>query len=355
MTYQPKYQITDSLLGTITQIESLRTQIDSSYILPEREIEMRYRATVEEIHSSTAIEGNPLSMRQVEGALANKPALTRHQYAEIEVRNYKKALDFIEKRKSTSKPINMDDILAIHGIITRNLLPEEKTGKLRDVGVDIVDQYDTVLYKAPSTDILVHEIAELLNWINNSSDIHPVIAAAVLHYQFVSIHPFADGNGRTTRVLTHLYLGLRGYDFRNSLVLDSYYLADKQAYYDALHRVQGSNYLQAVSSTLGSWIKYFAEGFLSAAKVLLAEVTILSSIVKPEDQSKQISSEDADLLNYAKQFGSINLAEAQDILPNTPRRTLQRRLNSLVNRGYVTLSERARNARYTWNSYEEGE
>jgi Fic family protein len=350
MAYLPKYQITDTLLSIIAEIEALRAHVSSSYILPEREIEMRYRATVEEAHSSTAIEGNPLNLKQVEKVLADGTALTRHQYAEIEVRNYKKALDFVDKRKLTGEPITLEDILTIHGIITGGLLPEDRVGKLRSVGVDIVNQDDVTLYIAPEAAILEQELVELLDWLSASQDIHPVIAAAILHYQFVSIHPFVDGNGRTTRALTHLYLGLRAYDFRGALVLDSYYLADKQAYYSALHEVQGETYGHAATAILDSWVTYFAEGFLSSTKVLSVEVTILSSVVGGDKPLRRINAEDADLLNYAKQFGSVTLADAEDILPNVPRRTLQRTLKKLVDEGYLTTSGNTRNTSYVWNA-----
>lgn len=91
--YKPNYHITDELLSTITKIESYHTQITTSHLLPEREIVMRYRATVEATASSTSIEGNPLNNKQVAKVLSDNSGkqLTRHQYAEIEVKNYKKA------------------------------------------------------------------------------------------------------------------------------------------------------------------------------------------------------------------------------------------------------------------------
>lgn len=349
MAYEPDYQITDELLAMVAEIEALRTRVGSSVILPEREIELRHRATVEATHSSTAIEGNPLNIKQVEKVLADGTVLTRHQYAEIEVRNYKKALDFVDKRKSEKEPISLKDILSIHKLIMKDLLPADKIGILREVGVDIIDQNEKVLYKGPHYSILEKEITELLDWLESNDTVHPVIAAAVLHYQFVSIHPFSDGNGRTTRALVHLYLGLRDYDFRGALVLDSYYLADKRAYYDALHNVQGENYEIAAKATLDSLISYFASGFLSSAKVLFVEVTILSGLVDGGELSKRIGIEEADLLSYAKSFGSISLSIAKGILPNVPTRTLQRKLKVLVDDGYLTQSGGSKNIVYFWN------
>ena len=88
------------------------------------------------------------------------------------------------------------------------------------------------------------------------------------HYQLVSIHPFADGNGRVARLLTMLYLGIRDYDNNGSIVLDSYYAQDRGEYYAALHNCQGEKYREGQDIT--SWVSYFVAGFLSAAKALWA-------------------------------------------------------------------------------------
>jgi Fic family protein len=346
--YKPNYQITDELLGKIAEIESYRTKVDSSYILPEREIEMRYRATVEATHSSTSIEGNPLNMKQVEKVLSDSKhqQLTRHQYAETEVKNYKKALDFIDKRKDFKKPITLKDILVIHSLIMTDLLPPTKIGTLRQKAIYIADQDDNVKYTGPGTRTLTKEIDELLSWLTNAKDVHPVIAAAVLHFQFVSIHPFSDGNGRATRALTTLYLGLRDYGFRDALVLDSYYSSDKLAYYAALDL--SDNYEGRKEANLNPWINYFTDGFLSSANLLSAEVAILSNLAggpRPE----KISRDDVDLLSYAQQFGSISLSEAEEILRGVHRRAIQRRLKKLVDGGYLEMVGSARDTRYKWN------
>ncbi len=334
---QPSYRITDALLNTIAQIEALRLQIGSSYLLPEREIEMRYRASVEATHSSTSIEGNPLSRKQVERVLSSGENLTRHRYAEIEVRNYKKALDFINQRKTEDSKITTQDILTIHKIILENLLAESKVGAWRKTPVYIADERDQPIYTASSAANAPKETQKLLDWLNEKSyGIHPVIAAAIFHFHFVSIHPFADGNGRTTRILTSLYLGLRDYDLRGSLVLDTYYVADKPGYYQALQN-QGDNYRTrtGVKADLTPWIHYFAEGFLSCTKVLAVEVVMLTQLVAHLPPKPKISREEADILSYLQQFGSMTLSEAEEIMPGVPRRTVQRRLKNLVDQGYI--------------------
>ena len=350
--YKPNYHITDGLLNKIAEIEAIRSTVNSSYILPEREIEMRYRATVEATHSSTSIEGNPLNIKQVEKVLSDKKPLTRHQYAEIEVKNYKKAMDWIDRRKNhASEKISDEDILTIHEIIAKDLLDKEKIGAWRKNPVYIENQNGETVYDGPTAKTVPQEIAKLLAWLNDESySIHPVIAAAILHFQFVSIHPFADGNGRTTRALITLYLGLRDYDFRGPLVLDSYYSTDKASYYKALHTVQGQNYATAQTAVLNPWLDYFANGFLTSAHVLAAEVALLSNLAKDSQIRQKISRDEADILSYIKQFGSITLSEAEGVLVSTPRRTIQRKLKNLVDAGYIEPTGVTNGTKYTITS-----
>ena len=345
--YKPRYTISDKLLNDIAMIESCRTNIDTSYILPEWEIEMRDRASVESTHSSTSIEGNPLGLKQVERVLTEKAQLTRHQYAEIEVKNYKKALDFIEKRKLNKIPISLQDMMAIHGLVTDRLLPKEKVGILRKSPIFVTNSDGSVVYTGPEATILEREISELIDWLIYSDTIHPVIVAGILHLWLVSIHPFADGNGRTARLITNLYLGLVNYDFRSSLVLESYYSVDKQAYYDALDLA--NNYIGRKKSDITPWLQYFVDGFLSSAKVLSIEVNTLSGLARTNDR-RRISQSESDLLSYVKQFGAITLADAQDILIGVSRRTVQRKLMKLVDSGYLIIERNGPSTRYVWKN-----
>jgi Fic family protein len=169
--------------------------------------------------------------------------------------------------------------------------------------------------------------------------------AVALHYQLVTIHPFSDGNGRTARLAVMLYLGIRDYDFNGALVLDSYYAQDKPEYHEALHECQGVQYREDADIT--SWADYFVNGFLSSAKVLSAELVILSSLA-PALDARRMKAGETDLLAYAKQFGALSLAEACDLLKDTPRRTVQRHLKKLVDEDFLAVSGSGKATRYLW-------
>lgn len=355
--FKPDYDITDNIANNLAEIASLRSQLTGLHIRPEREVEMRYRATVEATHSSTSIEGNPLTDQQVGAVLANEDQnvgvpLTRHRYAEIEVRNYKAALDWIDERKQKSSKLTIDDILTVHRIITDGLLPTSKSGVFRTNQVYMQNEKDEVLYVAADPDKVVAELEALLAWLaNDANKVHPVLVAGIFHLKFVSIHPFADGNGRTTRVLTMLYLGLRDYDFDGSLVLDSFYSSDRRAYYRALSQAQGKTYDVAKETSMTHWLEYFVDGFLSSTKVLLATATILSSsVAQLADDIRTIGETEVDILSYVRNFGSITTADAVDIMGGVNARTAQRQLKKMVDAGYLKRIGDARSARYVINN-----
>ena len=336
--YKPIFTITDDILAKITQIESMKSTIKTFHILPEREAFIRKRATVETTHSSTSIEGNPLNLKQVERTIFSDQNLTKEQYAKVEVKNYKKSLDWISKRKLTKQPLSINDILKLHSIITDSLLDETRTGKFRYNPIYIVNQKGETVYDGPSETIVKPELESFLTWLNSADNkTHPIIIAGILHYMLASIHPFADGNGRTARASVSLYLSLVDYDFRESLVLDSYYAVDRPAYYQALGGIQGGDYEHAKSADLTPWLEYFTAGFLSSVKTLMTELEILT-LVQKDFTPKRLSQEESDIISYVVEFGSVDLSEAMEILPHLSRRTVQRKLSDLVTGGYLSIT-----------------
>ena len=355
--YRPIFTITDEILTRIAQIEGLRGAANNYKILPEREAFVRRRATIEATHSSTSIEGNPLNYKQVEKTLSSRSKLNKTQYAEIEVKNYQKTLQWISRRSRNSEKLTLQDILAIHSLITSRLLDKTRSGKLRRYPVYIENQDGEIVYDGPEAKIVEKELIELLDWLNSDDNqTHPIIIAGILHYMLVSIHPFADGNGRTARATVSLYLSLTDYDFHESLVLDSYYAVDRRAYYDALSASQKKNYHNAKNADLTPWLDYFTEGFLSSAEVLSVELQTLAA-VHSSITPKKIPREESDILSYVAQFGSVDLSEAMEILPEASKRTVQRKLKELVTDGYLEMSGNGPSTKYilkenwTWQSF----
>ena len=346
MSYVPKYELTERIKSNLAEIEKIKDKVRGSRILPQAEASIRLRASVEAVHSSTSIEGNPLSANEVRAVISSDRILSRKEYAEIEVQNYKRALEYIEKRKHGRPEITVGDILELHKIITERLLMKSKCGAFRKNPVYIENQNREVVYTAVEPELVEAAVNELVDWIQASEYIvHPAIIAGIIHFRMVAIHPFADGNGRTARALTSLYLALHQYDCDGALVLDSYYAAERDKYYAVLALVNGKNYTSSEKADLTPWLEYFTDGFVSSLHVLDAEIRILGTALGTLGGGG-LSREDQDLLSYVTKFGSINISEAEYILPELSRRSIQRKLKALVDAGYLELVGETREVRY---------
>lgn len=341
--YNPKFTITSEINNLIAKIETIRQKVKDSKILPEQEIALRFRANVEAIHSSTTIEGNPLNTNQVIQALAGK--LNSWEKAVIEVQNYKKALDWIANRVESKKDISLKDILKLHVCVANNLLPKQKVGQLRTGPVyivDIISKREIIKYIGPQARQLLDLINDLLDWLGeNKPKLHPILAAGILHYEFVSIHPFSDGNGRVTRLLIKLFLDLAGYDFRGVLVLDKYYLANRMAYYSNLNKAK--NYEQQRKADLTSWLSFFVRGFWEVTLDLEKEISIVT--ISSNKGIIRLSYEEIQILDFAKQFGQITSRDIADIIKGSER-TIQRRLKALMAKKLLAKKGQGKNIYY---------
>lgn len=343
--YQPRFTITSEINNRIAQIERVRAMVEASRILPKEEIILRYRALIDAVHSSTSIEGNPLNIRQVEEVLAGKMAQAS-QRAILEVQNYKRALDWIEQRLQIKKPISVTDILKLHRITMDGLLPDEKVGKFRSGPIYVVDIHgkeEKIRYIGPDSKKISNLYQELFTWIQSAKDnLHPILTAGILHYEFVSIHPFSDGNGRVTRLLTLFFLRKNGYGFRNVLVPDVYYLQNRPGYYQALN--QAKMYSSQRIADLTPWLTYFINGIYEAAKELEHDISLIK-LSSNSMKTIRLNRQEIKILDFAKQIGQITLKDTLDIL-EVPKRTAQRRLAGLVEKNLLKSQGAGKNVFY---------
>lgn len=343
--YHPRFTITSGINNKIAQVERARAMVETSRILPKEEIIMRHRAVIDAVHSSTGIEGNPLDEKQVERVLAGK-IVEDSQRAILEVQNYKKALDWMEKRLQVKDLLSVADILKLHKITMDGSLPDEKAGKFRPGPVYIVDVHgekENIRYVGPDSTKVLRLCQELLAWFRSEEDkLHPILAAGIFHYEFVSIHPFADGNGRITRLLTLLLLRKSGYSFRNALIPDVYYLQNRLAYYQALN--QAKMYSEQRIADLTPWLAYFVNGIYEAAKELEHDISVIK-LASNSMKTIRLNRQEIKILDFAKQIGQITLKDTLDIL-EVPKRTAQRRLAGLVEKGLLRSQSAGKNIFY---------
>ncbi len=208
--------------------------------------------------------------------------------------------------------------------------------------VDSVNGRDEIRYTAPEAERVPALLDDLLGWLN-AKETHPLIVAALGHAYLAAIHPFADGNGRVARLLARLVLGRAGYGFRDALVLEDFYANDRKAYYAAIDL--GSSYEMRARADATNWLVYFLRGFVASVARLAEQVAVLSAAGALETRVR-VTADQAVLLEYAVREGSLSLSDAAHVLPDVPRRTLQRALRSLVDAGLLRVVGSARATRY---------
>jgi Fic family protein len=270
--FEPKFRYTHKIVRLLTRISSAREVILNSPLIPKWEISLRRDAIIQSAHSSTSIEGNRLSLEQVSD-LAHGREVTATRKDKQEVLNYLNTLGDIGKLLTEDK-MSEKDILSIHRRVTSNTLEHpEDCGIYRNRYVVVANRNTgEIIFRPPENKDVPELVRKLVTWLNSeeANELDPVIEAGIAHYEFVRIHPFIDGNGRTARILSTLILYKRGFDAKQFFCLDDYYDSDRPAYYKALQGVDQE------TLDLTGWLEYFVEGVnvsLEAVKVRVARLS----------------------------------------------------------------------------------
>lgn len=331
MRYQPKFTISPLLLSRVEAIASVRERILSATVevpwIPALQKDTRARNA----HSSTAIEGNPLTLEQVRAVEEGRELAAVHSRAQREVLNYFAALRHIEKHANKSR-INHEDIFRLHKIIAAKVLDQGEAGRYRTIGVRVGK------YRPPPSEDVSGLMLELLDWWNTASlELSPVLSSAILHYRFETIHPFADGNGRTGRALALWELYRRGFDSKHLFSVDEFYWEDRPRYYAELQAVQ------TAGEDLTSWLEYSAEGLLLTLERVWMRIQSLSSrssgkklILRPKQEQ---------LLQLLRQHGSLSPRELREALGVSKQGALDL-LQPLVQAGLVKREGTLKSGRF---------
>src|SRR5580692_6062355 len=248
VSYQPQFTITTTLLTQAERIAALRERILAATVqvswIPALQKDTRSRNT----HSSTAIEGNPLTLEQVRAVEEGREIPAVAARAKREVLNYFAGLRFVEKN-AAKKTISHEEILRLHKIMAGDVMDQGTAGRYRTMAVRVGR------YVPPPPADVSGLMFELLAWWNKESiQMSPVLSSAIVHYRFEAIHPFADGNGRTGRALALWELYRRGFDTHHIFSVDEFYWENRPRYYEALDGVRREG------EDLTGWLEYAAEG-----------------------------------------------------------------------------------------------
>ena len=260
MSYNPIFRTTASMIKHLGKIEAARQIVENLDMPLALERELRQEASIKMTHYSTKIEGNRLTLKQTKEMLAGKEIIAR-EIDKREVINYYDSLELIHKVSQSGKPISEKLIKEIHAVIQKGILKGKLRGEYREAQNAIYDSKTRKpVYFPPEAKDVSSLMKSLVDWLNRDRESHAILKAGIAHYQFVTIHPFMDSNGRTARALATLVLYKEKYDLKQFYSLEEYYAEDLKGYYDALHKCQGVHYYDKPNPDITLWLEYFLKG-----------------------------------------------------------------------------------------------
>lgn len=338
--FEPKYAITTTILSRIAEIVEIKAAIERSRVLPLNEAQLRRQAILRMAHTSTSIEGNRLAQFEV-GKVYEGQTVRAPQKDIAEVENYLNGLKLLEELSKSKGDLILGEILKTHKVIISGLVDKEKEGAFRPADVyvldDLGDGREILRFKAPAADNVRKLLSDLLEWVKKAKKegVHPILIAGIFHLEFVSIHPFTDGNGRATRLLTQLLLYRMGWDFRKIIVLEDYYNQNRLAYYNALHSEEGKEYVQGREFT--TWLEYFTTGFLVEARKVLEKIQSIGyGQVSKESEQIFLDRDEIQIMDFLTTTGRITSDDIADIL-NITKRAAQLKLKKLIDNKLIKV------------------
>lgn len=334
-----KVSLSNEILHTITQIERNRFQIDSVKLPRTVADRLRKNSKKKSSYASNKIEGNPLSEAQAEEVI-ERDDRKHFLKPEQEIRNYWLALMFLEEKAKRREPVTKELIIQVQKLVQKGA-SKEKIGLRGPMPPGVLFAvYDSQTgnpdYIPPEYSDIPALLDELVEYVNTTDD-HPLIVAAVVHYQLVTIHPFEDGNGRTARLISGYILDLSGFGFRGIGSLEEYFAYDVDEYYNSLQMGLPALYYSGRNDPPHPeiWINYF----LRMVLLYSDKVRELSENANANELDASLSylkgKEKELLLLLIKMYkGEFTPVEISKVLGVT-NKTVINRLSVLVKTGFV--------------------
>ncbi|ESL03290.1 death-on-curing family protein [Catonella morbi ATCC 51271] len=334
-----KVTLNNEILKYITEIDKNRYKLSAVKLTRTVVNKLRKNSKKKSSYASTKIEGNPLSQKQVDEVIENDE---RKHYLkpEQEVRNYFLALNYLEEKAKKKEKFSIKLILDVQKFVEKGA-SKEKIGLRGQMPPGILfavydSQSDNSDYIPPEYVDIPELLEELADYVNTTDD-HPLIVAAVVHYQLVTIHPFEDGNGRTARLLSGYILDINGYGFNGVGSLEEYFAYDVEEYYDSIQMGLPALYYSGRDNPPHPelWINYF----LRMVLLYSSKVCELSESESGEELDGSLSylkSKEKELLlflikSYKREFTPIEVSKEFGVT----NKTIINRLSTLVKNGFV--------------------
>jgi Fic family protein len=261
--FKPKYSYTKKVVDNVGRIREIVATLNERRFPNTVLVELEKSARALSSYSSTSIEGNRLALTDVKKILKSRPENIKN--TQREVLNYNEALEKLNRKWEKGNDIQFTHELVweIHQMVVKELIPKTETGKYRVQPVFVNDpRTSKTVYWPPDSEDVKELMDELINFVNQGDGkTDSIIKAGIFHKQFVIIHPFIDGNGRTVRLLTKLLLAKLGLDTFQLFSFENYYNLNITEYFKKVGVF--NNYYDIVNEIdFTQWIEYFTDGII---------------------------------------------------------------------------------------------
>lgn len=334
-----KVTLTNEIMKRILSIDENRFSLNTIEIPSVTKNRLRKNSKKKSSYASNKIEGNPLTEKQAEEAIERD----EHKHflkPEQEIRNYFLALNLLEEKLKKKEAFSKDMILEVQAMVEKGA-SKEKIGLRGPMPPGVLFAvYDAVTgtadYIPPEYSDIPQLLEELVTYVNTTDD-HPLIVAAVVHYQMVTIHPFEDGNGRTARLMSGYILDFNGYGFNGIGSLEEYFAYDPDEYYESLQMGLPPLYYSGRENPPHPeiWVNYF----LRMVELYSIKVCEVSRGVQEDDLDGSLSylnSKEKELLGFLLkkrmlEFTPIDVSK----MIGVTNKTIINRCVKLANTGFI--------------------
>ncbi len=351
MPLAPRFTITNAITAGLTAIERARGFLEAATLSEEWMRRMSQRALLLEAHHTTHIEGTHLTIEQAERLWSGERVAEARPDDVRELLNYRQAFNLVSEYLHGGEPVTEGLIREIHKRLVEGVRGgSAQPGAYRSIQNWVANSATgEIVYTPPSPIDVPSLMQELVEWLREESAIHPVLAAGIAQFQLVHIHPFVDGNGRTSRLLSTLCLYRTGYDFKRLFTLSEFYDRDRGRFYRALQSVRQN--IRNGEMDLTGWLEFFVEGLATQLAEVKerGEIAIRSDVVA---KAHGLNERQAFVIRHLLESSTVDIRTLEALLPEVTRRTLQRDLVSLEAKGLIQHEGETNNLQYRLNAPE---
>ena len=331
--FAPRFTITNSITAALTAIERARGFLEAATLSEDWVERMSQRALLLEAHYTTHIEGTQLTLDEAARLWAGEKVEGVSRDDVRELLNYREAFNLVSEYLDSGEAITEALIREIHKRLVKGVRGgSAQPGRYRTIQNYVANSRTReIIYTPPPPEKVPPLMRELVEWLRADTGIHPMLVAGIVQFQLVHIHPFVDGNGRTSRLLSTLCLYRSGYDFKRLFTLSEFYDRDRGAFYAALQGVRERG------MDLTGWLDYVVHGLMEQLEEVKKRGT---AVIRADVVAKAhgLGPRQAAVLAAIHEAGLLSLGGLEPRFPEVSRRSLQRDLRLLLEKRLIRES-----------------